>query len=80
MLCVLWVSSCCCRLQLGLTGAALAFSCSQATTAVLLTLYAIVRDARMAAQQHEQATWCKPSLAMFAGGGHYTMQQHSHRP
>jgi hypothetical protein len=59
----------CCRLQLGLTGAALAFTCSQATTAVLLILYAVIRDARMAAQKHEQATWCRPSLAIFAGGG-----------
>lgn len=56
-----------CRLHMGLAGAALAFTCSQATTAVLLTTYTVVRDARMAAKAHEEATWCKPSMAMFAG-------------
>lgn len=64
---VLW--HCLCRLHLGLAGAAMAFTCSQATTALLLVLYMAWRDTRMAAQQHEQATWCRPGRAMFAGEG-----------
>lgn len=52
---------------MGLAGAALAFTCSQGTSALLLVLYTVVRDARMAAQGHEEATWCRPSCAMFAG-------------
>ena len=56
-----------CRLQMGLSGAALAFTCSQGTTALLLVLYTVWRDARMAARQHEEATWCRPGWAVFAG-------------
>jgi Na+-driven multidrug efflux pump len=62
-------------LQLGLAGAALAFSCSQGTTALLLVLYTVVRDARMAANKHEEATWCRPSMAMFAGRGCFVLDR-----
>jgi Na+-driven multidrug efflux pump len=57
-----------CRLQLGLQGAALAFTCSQGTTALLLVLYTIGREVRLAAAGDETATWCRPSMAVFAGG------------
>jgi Na+-driven multidrug efflux pump len=59
---------------MGLAGAALAFTCSQGTSALLLVLYTVVRDARMAAAGHEEATWCRPSCAMFAGESGYQLQ------
>jgi hypothetical protein len=56
-----------CRLQLELQGAAIAFACSQGTTAFLLVLYTIVRDVRMASRGAENATWCRPNMTMFSG-------------
>lgn len=55
------------RLDLGLSGAAMAFTASQAVNALLLLLYTAWRDARMAAASHAAATWPRPSWAMLQG-------------
>lgn len=59
------------KLQLGLTGAAYAFVLSQATSCLLLICYTAWRDAAMAAAGDPQATWSRPSMAVFAGWGMY---------
>jgi hypothetical protein len=59
------------RLQLGLNGAAYAFVLSQATSCLLLIAYTAWRDTRMAAAADPQATWSRPSMAVFAGWGTY---------
>ncbi|WIA28922.1 hypothetical protein OEZ86_011446 [Tetradesmus obliquus] len=59
------------KLQLGLTGAAYAFVLSQATSCLLLIGYTAWRDAAMAAAGDPQATWSRPSMAVFAGWGMY---------
>jgi hypothetical protein len=52
---------------MGLAGAAIAFTLSQATNALLLLCYTVCRDACKAAARAEDATWCRPGRAMFAG-------------
>lgn len=64
-------STCWCRYQLGLTGAAYAFMLSQGTTCLLLICYTVWRDASMAAARAAEATWTAPSLAVFSGWGRY---------
>jgi MATE family multidrug resistance protein len=54
-----------------LTGAAYAFVLSQATSCLLLIGYTAWRDAHMAASGHPEATWSRPSMAVFAGWGTY---------
>eukprot|EP00882_Tetradesmus_deserticola_P019101 GHRQ01020549.1.p3 GENE.GHRQ01020549.1~~GHRQ01020549.1.p3 ORF type:complete len:109 (-),score=39.45 GHRQ01020549.1:941-1267(-) len=56
---------------MGLDGAAYAFVLSQATSCLLLVGYTVCRDVRMAAAADPQATWPRPSMAVFGGWAMY---------